>query len=119
MKSKHTPLPWEWHGVMNGDELLIIRAGLKEPELTSAMNGHGPDFICSVKLPHVGMVEAQKGSEAGDNAAFIVRAVNAHEALVKALQAVMYTLRAETEEYDLLDSYKGALAALKAAGEKA
>lgn len=74
---KHTPGPWTAQGVMNGDDVMIFAANLTDeaPDYARsvAMNG-GKGCIARVRLPHVGMVEAQEGSEQGKNASLIMAA---------------------------------------------
>jgi hypothetical protein len=90
MTTQHTPTPWTYFAGTNSTDVM-------------AKNGH-----------HLARM-ASMASDAIDDAAFIVKAVNAHEALIAALEATLYTIRASSEDYDLLESYAKGLAALKLA----
>lgn len=76
MKPSHTPTPW----------------ALNEPIKTEIVSGYGSTDI--------GV--AQNLREA--DAAFIVRAVNSHEELVKALKDVLFVLKGQAEHGNFLDS---------------
>lgn len=54
----------------------------------------------------IAVVNGRSTQEDQANGDFIVKAINAHEAMKEALEALMYTVKALSEDYDLHESYQ-------------
>lgn len=96
--SKHTPTPWR--AVRVGNTLTIA--------------GAVPGYFAEIR----GACEGAHGAMGEANAEFIVRAVNAHDDLVAALQNLARLFQALHPSHADWGDYKAALAAIaKATGE--
>lgn len=108
MSTNHTPTPW--HLTDNGSFFEIVVPWNDRPDYVS----HYCPTVCQV------MYEGNDGVNGKADAAFIVKAVNAHELLVNALAALLQDIEDHRGGYyNEFDSEEQARAALAAAGEQA
>jgi len=104
MKHKHTPCPWTAYKRMPGKcTIEISRLGLR-----TVIAKIDDDELCP---EHHGHYEA--------NAEFIVRAVNSHEELVKALNLAEATIQRLATKHRVLMSVQGTLRVTSAALSRA
>lgn len=97
--TKHTPLPWEYRAASRG--------------ITTTMQQGAYSVIC--RMAESAGINAE---ERAANAAFIVKAVNSHQALVDALEALMECAGGQySPGYD--EAFDKATAALELAKDKA
>ena len=86
MKSKHTPTPWHHNEDLSLHETQLI---------------YGPDGYL---VADCGRIQRRTKEETSQNAAFIVRAVNAHDDLVDALESFPDLHNGRVSETDLLEA---------------
>ena len=96
--TKHTPTPWQacdWHNDF-GDEPFMIYAEEKEV-LRAGQSSIWPDGIVKTSIANTEECDGDRVA----NAAFIVKAVNAHEGLVAALRKCLNYIENTEEEFHI------------------
>ena len=101
--AKHTPTPWiaklgeyNFTGPENGRAIMDSTNGIRICDVDSKANQKRNDYKCA-------------DPERDANAAFIVKAVNSHEALVEACQEALKIIEAKWPNSTLLNKLEGAI----------